>query len=156
MAIKIKEENFFPVISDDVLSLSWKNRYDAIDINDEDEAIFDIILNETREIIGKISFDYFFKSGFSYSGNVGYNIKYRFQNKHYATRALKLLRTLLLSNKYSGDKSLYLATKIDNIRSQKVILNNNGNLIYDGKVPINEPLNFMEGIKKVKVYKIDM
>ena len=67
-----------------------------------------------------------------------------------------MLRTLLLSNKYSGDKSLYLATKIDNIRSQKVILNNNGNLIYDGKVPINEPLNFMEGVKKVKVYKIDM
>ena len=156
MAIKISEDNFFSVINDEILSLSWKNRFDAIDINDEEEAIFDIILNETREIIGRISFDYCFKSGFSYSGNVGYNINYRFRNKHYATRALRLLRTLLLSNKYSGDKSLYLATKIDNIRSQKVILNNNGNLIYDGKVPINEPLNFMEGVKKVKVYKIDM
>lgn len=156
MAIKISKENFFPVISDDELTLSWKNRFNELDINDEEEAIFDIILNETREIIGKISFDYFFKSGFSYSGNVGYSIKYRFQNKHYATKALKLLRTLLLSNKYSGDKSLYLATKIDNIRSQKVILNNGGNLIYDGKVPINESLNFMEGIKKVKVYKIDI
>lgn len=156
MAVKIKDENFFPVISDEVLSLSWKNRFNELDINDEEEAIFDIVLNDTNEIIGKIFFDYFFKSGFSYSGNVGYSIKYRFQNKHYATKALKLLRTLLLSNKYSGDKSLYLATKIDNVRSQKVILNNGGNLIYDGKVPINEPLNFMEGIKKVKVYKIDM
>lgn len=152
----ISNDEFFPVIYDDVLSLSWKYKFDAVDINKEEEATFDLVLNDTKEIIGAITFDYFNNSGFSYIGNVGYHIESKFQNKHYATRALRLLRVLLKYNEYIGDKTLYLSIKEDNICSQKVIENNDGKLIYNGDVPSNDPVRFVAGIKRVKIYKIEV
>ena len=108
------------------------------------------------ERVGEISFNYLYDSVFSYSGNVSYEIEKAFQNHHYATIALNLLKDLLKSNEFTGDKDLYIATLPNNIYSQKVAKNNSGVLCYDGKVPEDECIYYIDGIKEVKVYKISI
>lgn len=88
-------------------------------INEEKHEFLDIIMNDTREIIGDISFDYMCGSGFTYGGNVSYFIKEEYRHNDYATKALTLLKELLKNNTYSGDKDLYISTLPDNEFSQK-------------------------------------
>ena len=150
----VLSENYNPIISDDILTLSWRYKSNKDDVNTSKDETFDIILNETREVIGGISFDYACFSGFTYGGNVAYDIKEQFRNNHYATRALKLLKELLHQNKYTGDKDLYISTLPENIYSKKVALNNDGEQVYSGDVPENDMLYIVDGIKKVDVYRI--
>lgn len=154
----VEDEYYHPVIENDILALSWHFQLssDNQDINQNFDEFFDIVLKATMEKVGEISFDYLCDSGFSYGGNVSYEIDKDFQNQHYATMALSLLKDLLKSNEFEGDKDLYIATLPDNIYSQKVAKNNNGVLCYDGKVPENECLYYIDGVKKVKVYKISI
>ena len=151
----IPNDFYNPVIADEKISLSWVCTDKDKDINKQHFVLFDIILTETNEVVGNISFDYV-NAGFSYCGNVSYEIKDEFKNKHYATKALALLTQVLKSHEFRGDKDLYISTIPANIKSQKVIENNNGNLIYEGSVPEDESINFIDGIKEVKVYRIEM
>ena len=142
--LNIMPENRYCMISDEVISL--------FSVYGEDETRwFDIVLNETKEIVGDICIHN--SEDFSYEGNVGYTIKREFRNNHYATRALKLLKELVKS-KSGVRKTLYVATLPNNIKSQKVALNNGGVLCYDGSVPKNERINYIDGVEKVKVYRI--
>lgn len=152
----VRKEDYFPVISDEILTISWPCRVGKEDINTSQHEFFDIILNETLEKVGVISFDYMCKSGFSYGGNVSYEIKEQFRNNHYATRALGLLKIFLQRNQYAGDKDLHVATISQNISSQKVVLNNDGELIYSGKVPEDDSLNYIDGVEDVLVYRIKL
>lgn len=61
---------------------------------------------------------------------------------------------MLKNNHYTGDKDLYIATTPTNIYSQNVAKNNNGELIYKGDVPIDDSTNYIDGVKKVHVYRI--
>ncbi len=151
----IPKEFYNPVISDEKISLSWICTDKNDNINKQEFVLFDIVLNDTKEVIGNITFDYD-HTGFSYYGNVSYEIKYEFRNNHYATRALSLLKQVLKNNEFSGDKDLYISTVPENIKSQKVIQNNNGNLVYEGPVPEYESIHYIDGVKEVKVYRIDM
>ena len=117
-------------------------------------AYFHIVLNETNDVVGHIAFDYSLSSGFDYSGNVEYSIKEEYRNKKYATKALALLKKLLKSNTFDGDKDLYISTLPENIYSQKVAVNNGGILYYDGEVPKEHIIRITDKIKKVKVYQI--
>jgi hypothetical protein len=152
----VSDSNYRPLISDEVLTISWPHSENGENIDLCDYGDLDIILNETREKIGNISFDYLCCSGFTYGGNVSYDICEQFRHKHYATRALKLLKELLIKNKYKGDKDLYIAALYENIYSQKVALNNDGKLVYAGLVPEYDPLYFFQGVEKVFVYKIKL
>ena len=152
----VLSENYHPIINDDIITLSWRYKPNNSDINSIKSGNFDIILNETREIIGGMCFDYNFLSGFTYSGNVSYDIKEQYRNNHYATRALKLLKEVLYQNKFTGDKDLYIATIPNNIYSQKVAINNDAVQIYTGEVPKDDMLYTVEGIKEVNVYRIRM
>lgn len=154
----VEDEYYHPVIENDTLALSWsfQSLSDHKNINQNFHEFFDIILKTTMEKVGQISFNYLYDSGFSYSGNVSYEIEKDFQNHHYATMALNLLKDLLKSNEFTGDKDLYVAVLPDNIYSQKVAENNNGVLCYDGKVPEDECIYYIDGIKEVKVYKISI
>ena len=144
-----------PIISDDEITLS-SNRYSSIDtVNYKKICSFNIILNNTKEQIGKIAFN-LEKGNFTYDGNVRYEIKEEFRNKGYATRALNLFIEIIKTNKYVGDKDLFIATTPENIYSQKVVQNNDGSLIYDGQVPENDQFNYKHGVKEVKVYQIRM
>lgn len=149
------DEFYSPVISDDSISLSWIYTNKDNNINEQSYVLFDIVLNNTKEVVGNISFDYD-NSGFSYYGNVSYEIKEEYRNNHYASRALSLLRVLLIEHQYKGDKNLYISTVPENIKSQKVIRNNGGNLIYEGEVPEEESAYYIDGVRNVKVYCIDI
>lgn len=152
----IPAKNFYPVISDEIITLSWKYHSNKDNINKENWINLDIILNETKEEVGSINVYYHTPENFNYSGNVSYDINEEFQNNHYATRALCLLKKLVQNNEFEGDKNLYVAVEPENIRSQKVAENNNGTLIYDGDVPKEDVLYYMDGVKKVKIYRIDI
>lgn len=149
-------KDYYPVISNELLTLSWRCRFDKEDINNEKYTNFDIILNETREKIGNISFDYCCASGFTYGGNVSYYIKEGFRNKKYASYALSLLKKLLINNYFTGDKDLYISILPNNIYSQKVAEYNGGEIIYSGSVPADDSLNYIDGVKDVVVYKIKL
>lgn len=143
------------IISDEVITLS-SNRYSSIDtVNDKKVCSFNIILNNTKEKVGEITFN-LKKDSFTYDGNVGYEIKEEYRNKGYASRALRLLKEVVKTNNYVGDKDLFIATVPDNIYSQKVAENNEGVLIYDGEVPKKDIFNYKYGVNKVKVYQIRM
>ncbi len=96
-----------PVISDEVINLCSLEKEE--NINDKTFCDFNIVLNDTFEVVGNISFNYS-ESGSSELGNVIYNVKKEYENNHFCTRALALLKKLLKNNNYDGDKSLYLAT----------------------------------------------
>lgn len=156
-ALNLTDRNlYYPVNCDDILTLSWPCRFNETNINKRNYETFDIVLNSTKENVGGISFDYLCNSGFTYSGNVGYHINKDYQNNHYGTRALGLLVRTLKDNEFDGDKDLYIAATPENIASQKTALNNNAELIYDGDVPENDSVNYIDGLKKVKVYRIKM
>lgn len=144
-----------PIISDEEITLS-SNRYSSIDsVNSKKNCALNIILNDTKEKVGQITFN-LTNDGFTYNGNVGYEIKEEFRNKGYASRALKLLKEVIKTNNHVGDKDLFISTTPNNIGSQKVAIKNAGELIYDGEVPENNSLNYKYGMDKVKVYQIRM
>lgn len=123
-------DQFNVVIKDDVLSLSVSNKLSANEINDRSFENFDIILNNTNQKIGSISFDYF-TPNFEL-GNVNYAINDQFRNNGYATRALRLLVQLLKNNNFKGNKDLYFLVNYYNECSKQVILNNGGEIVNGG------------------------
>ncbi len=150
----INSKNYFPLIKSDTLTLSWKNNYGSTDINQKTRATLEIILNSTNEKVGEISFNLLYKPEHSYIGNVSYYIKDEFMGHHYATEALSLLKLLIKMNNTTENKDLYISTSKDNKRSQKVAINNDGELFYEGEVPQNDPIRRHSGIDKVKIYRI--
>lgn len=153
----VDEEDYFPVIENDIMCLSW--RFQSVrenkNVNQSSFECFDINIKETMENIGSISYNYL-SSGFTYGGNVSYNIEKPFRNKHYASMALGLLKDLLRYNEYTGDKDIYVATLPNNDFSQRVAINNGGNLFYAGAVPEDDSVYYIDGVKEVKVYKIEI
>lgn len=146
----MSNEDYKPTISDGILTLSSRFK----DYKKDDVAgNFKIVLDETKETVGEIDFE--LGEEFKYSGNVSYAIREQFRENHFATKALKLLVKLVDNNESDVDKSLFIAVKQDNVASQKVALNNGATLIYDGDVPKDDSLYYIDGIKQVKVYKID-
>ena len=146
----ISNDDYKPIISDGILTLSSRFK----DYKKDDVAgDFKIILNETKETIGEIDFE--LGEEFKYSGNVSYAIREQFRENYYATKALKLLVDLVDNNESDVDKSLFISVKVNNVASQKVALNNGATLVYDGDVPKDDSLYYIDGIKQVKVYKID-
>jgi predicted acetyltransferase len=148
----ILNKDYYKIIENETITLSWPNRYGSTNILNKTRAQLDIILTETREKIGEITFNYLYNPNTSYRGNISYYIKEEFQNKHYATIALSLLKELLKSHK--NKKDIYISTNISNTRSQKVAINNDGELYYEGSIPRTDPLSKHSGITEVKIYKI--
>ncbi len=129
--------NHDSVINDEIISLCVSNEVSANEINDRSFESFDIVLNSIGESIGGISFDYHIPN--PDFGNVTYYIKEQFQNKGYATRALKLLVKLLKNNNFKGDKDLYFWVSYYNEYSKKVVLNNGGKVMSGGDKETKSP-----------------
>ena len=143
----ILDRNYNQIISDEDISLSKNNNTDEYIDN------FDIILNKTLEKVGRISIYHYNDNYYKYEGNISYEIYEDYRNKRFATKALKLLKIYLQKNNINQD--LYISTEIDNNYSQKVAIKNGAKLIYEGAVPENEEINYIDGIKNVKIYKIE-
>lgn len=150
----IPKKDYHPLINNNNITLSWKDKYGSTDIHQKARATLNIILNKTKEKIGEITFNFLYDSINNYTGNISYHIESEFQNNHYATEALALLKELLKSHK--SNKDLYITTDINNIRSQKVAINNNGELYYEGEIPQSDPLSKHSGITQIKMYRIKM
>lgn len=150
------EKNYFPIIQNETITLSWQNRYGSTNIYEKQRATLDIILNETKEVIGNISFNTNYNPNTSYTGNISYSIKTEYQGNHYATQALALLKEVLKNHKEQQGKPLYLSIEENNIKSQRVALNNNGELYYEGPIPKSDNLTKFSGITKIKMYKISL
>lgn len=150
------EQDYFPIISNNLLTLSWQNRYGSTNIYEKQRATLDIILNKTKEVIGSISFNTSYNPNNSYTGNISYSIKDEFQNNHYATIALSLLKELLRKHKLQQNKPLYISAEENNIKSQHVAINNGGKLYYEGPIPKSDNLTKFSGITKIKMYKITL
>lgn len=126
----VQLSNYSEVISDGVISLSLDNKESVNSINNELCKMFNIVLTETKEDIGFIMYDYNCNLDENYEmGNVFYEIWDIYQNNGYATKALGLLKKLLLNNKFQGNKDLYFSVEHNNEFSKKVILNNGGEII---------------------------
>jgi len=151
----ISEDEYNSVIDDERICLSWRfHNINSKPIEEQRMVSFDIVLKETKELIGDISFDYIIGEGFTYAGNVSYFVNPEFRHQHYATDALHLLKQLLKENHFEGDKDLYIATEMSNQNSAAVAINNGGELVYEGEVPDGELIKTLDGVKNVKVYRI--
>ena len=123
----ITKDKYNPVISDDKISLCTIKKED--NILDKKSSFFSIVLNDTKEVVGDISYNYM-NEGPSELGNVMYNVKEKYRHNGYCTRALSLLIKLLKNNTYNGNKDLYLATI--NEYSMRVA-KRNGGVLYNGE-----------------------
>ena len=94
-----------------------------------DEAYFKIILNETYEEIGNISYTY---DKSDIVGNLSYFIYEEYRNKGYGKKALKLLVDNI---RRIDDNDLYLAIIPDNIASIKLAKSQNAKYIGDVDIP---------------------
>ena len=93
------------------------------------EAYFKIILNETLEEIGHISYTY---ENDSIVGNLSYFIYEEHRNKGYGKKALKLLVDNI---RRIYDNDLYLAILPNNIASIKLAESQNAKYVGDVNIP---------------------
>lgn len=93
------------------------------------EAYFKIVLNETLEEIGHISYTY---ENDSIVGNLSYFLYEEYRNKGYGKKALKLLVDNI---RRIDDNDLYLAIIPDNIASIKLAKSQNAKYIGDVNIP---------------------
>ncbi len=93
------------------------------------EAYFKIILNETLEEIGHISYTY---ENDSIVGNLSYFLYEEYRNKGYGKKALKLLVDNI---RRIDDNDLYLAIIPDNIASIKLAESQNAKYVGDVNIP---------------------
>lgn len=116
-----------------------------------DDIEFYIVDNNTFNILGTICIDK--TKNNSYFGNVSYKIHDEYQNKGYATMALYLLKKLIYIAKIDNLEYLHISMFKDNLASEKVAKNNNGILIYEGK--LNEE-NYIDNDKEIRMYEIKL
>lgn len=93
------------------------------------EAYFKVILNETLEEIGHISYTY---ENDSIVGNLSYFIYEEHRNKGYGKKALKLLVDNI---RRIDDNDLYLAIIPNNIASIKLAESQNAKYVGDVNIP---------------------
>ncbi len=148
-SVHLLSPNMQIVIQDDDISLVLTPQKKYL----LDRASFRIQNNQTHEDMGYIEYE-LGKNNFDYGGNIQYFIRTPFKGKKYATKALSLVKELVLSAPEVYDKDLYISLLPENVASEKVALNNGGILIYDGLVPVNSLLYLNHGIEKVRIYKI--
>jgi len=139
------------VLTDGELSLSWAMEEEKDILDQIDHASFEIILNDTKEVVGAIAFDFRQTESDPYFGNVSYEIYPYYRNNGYATKALELLKELVKSNE-CVEKDLYISTVKSNRYSQKVALNCGAELYFSGEIP--DDVIYTEKERDINIYKI--
>lgn len=116
---------------------------------------FDIVLNSDNSVIGEISFYFSTSSNLEYGGNFTINIEPEYRNK-YGTNALKLFKNVISGISYDGNKDIFITTLPYDIETEKIVKDNEGYLYYQGRVPEDDSLCYLNGIKLVKIYRIEI
>lgn len=146
------------VIQDEVISL-YRNKFicENEDITISQSESFDIVLNETEEVVGIIGYRYNSDPNFiDYSGNINYRIKPEYRGNGYAKRSLTLMIEILKRNtKY--DQPLFVASTLSNKNYLKVAAECGGKLIHKGPVPKNVVGSYYDtDMSVVEVYQFDI
>ena len=92
----IPHSEHIPIIKDDSISLSY---YDT----EDNKELFYIVLNKTKEIVGKINLGY---SDDGIINDIDYKVFESFQDKKLDIRALKMLRVLLENDHILNSNSI--------------------------------------------------
>lgn len=98
---------------------------------DADDLYFDIALHNTNTVIGEISYEDKYRDT-DYMGNVGYSIFSNYRGNEYASKALFLLKEILIKE---GKEKMILSIYPYNKASQKTAKNLGANLICYRQIP---------------------
>ena len=109
---------------------------------------FDIILNQTQEVIGKCSLRIGYKTILYYGGHIGYQIDEPYRGNHYAQKACLLLFELA---KKHHMPYLIITCHPENIASRKTLEKLKGQWIETIKTPIDSEL-YQDGTKEVEIF----
>ncbi len=114
---------------------------------------FDIYLHGTDEYVGNIWFDEGNDPEFvKYYGNVGYEIKKEHQRHHYALKALKLIKKVMLEDDV---KTMLFSISPENMPSRKTVERFGARILCRRPVPSNHKLYDIQG-KEIIIYKYDI
>ena len=109
---------------------------------------YNILLKETKEIIGQISLRIGKNYHSYYNGHMGYFIEKQFRGKHYAYTAAKMLYPLALAHHQT---ELYLTCAIDNIPSIQTI-KKLGGVWIETITPPKDYFAYYEGMPKEHIF----
>ena len=146
------------VISDDIISLVRnKTISENVDLTVSQAECFNIVYNETTEVVGVISYRYNnIPDYIDYGGNINYRIKENKRGNGIAKRALTLMLEILKRNTKFNDP-LYVASPSYNEYYLEVAKECGGILIHSGPVPTTVIDSFYDReMKNVDVYRFDI
>ncbi len=118
----------------------------------DNDFFFDIALHNTTILIGEINYEDKYRE-VDYMGNVGYSIFKDYRGNHYATKALNLLKELLI--KYEKSNMIFSITP-DNKYSINVVTKFGAVYVCDRQIPKNNVLCKMFNTPKVKIYTYNL
>lgn len=110
--------------------------------------LFDIILNQTQEVIGKCSLRIGYKTILYYGGHIGYQIDEPYRGNNYAKKASLLLFELAKKHQMPY---LIITCNPENIASKKTLEKLNGQWIEAIDTPIDSEL-YQDGTKAVDIF----
>ncbi|MCM1131805.1 MAG: GNAT family N-acetyltransferase [Roseburia sp.] len=109
---------------------------------------YNILLKETKEIIGQISLRIGRNYHSYYNGNIGYYIEKQYRGHHYASIATQMLYPLSLAH---HQKELLLSCAIDNLASSKII-KKLGGILLEAIQPPKDYFGYYAGMPKQLIY----
>lgn len=113
---------------------------------------YNIIENMTNKQVGKISIRIGSSYHSYYNGNIGYEIDSDYRGNNYAYLASKMVLDVA---RFYNMKEIILTCEVDNIASSKTI-EKLGGVLIETILPPRDYFAFFEGIKKHKIYKLDI
>lgn len=147
----IKINSKFNIINSDVL------RLELICFNKGNEKEipyywYNIIENKTNKLVGKISIRIGSNYHSYYNGNIGYEIDSDYRGNNYAYLASRMVLEVA---KFYKMNELILTCEENNIASSKTI-EKLGGVLIETVIPPRDYFAYFEGIKKHKIYKLDI
>ncbi len=113
---------------------------------------FDIVLNSTKQKVGKISIRIGHNYHSYYNGNIGYEVDEEFRGHNYALEACKLVISVA---KDHGMDLLYLTCDEDNTASYKTIEKLGGMLVETVRPP-EDYFAYYDGMPLTKIYRCNI
>lgn len=113
---------------------------------------YNIILNESKERIGKISIRIGHNYHSYFNGNIGYEIDEAYRGHHYAIEACKMILSVAKAHQMTY---IYLCYDEENVASYKTIEQLGGRLV-EIILPPKDYFGYYEGMSRSRIYQLDI